>query len=123
MKFSKRGVLKACATTVAGLALSLAAHAADPVKIGAVLCTSGPFANLGLDEMRGAQLAVEHINAVAIVAGDPQRAVAGLRDRARVGARGLLPDFCERVGVDGGERVRVGVHVPDSARGGPERNR
>lgn len=69
MNFSRRGVLKACATIVAGLALSLAAHAADPVKIGAVLCTSGPFANLGLDEMRGAQLAVEHINAAGGVDG------------------------------------------------------
>lgn len=69
MNFSKRGIFKACATVVAALALSLAAHAADPVKIGAVLCTSGPFANLGLDEMRGAQLAVEHINAAGGVDG------------------------------------------------------
>lgn len=61
--------LHCCAALVAGLALSTAVHAQQPIKIGAVLCSSGPFANLGIDQMRGAQMAEEAINAAGGVDG------------------------------------------------------
>lgn len=51
------------------LALSPAVDAQEPYKIGGVLCTSGPFAAVGIDEMRGAQLAVKNINAAGGVNG------------------------------------------------------
>ena len=46
----------------AGLALSGTALAQQPYKIGAVLCSSGPFASVGIEEWNGAQLAEQDIN-------------------------------------------------------------
>lgn len=51
------------------LALSISAHAQAPYKIGAVLCSSGPFASVGLEEWNGAQLAEQEINAAGGVDG------------------------------------------------------
>jgi branched-chain amino acid transport system substrate-binding protein len=58
------------ALAVAGIVCSIGVEAqTGPLKIGAVLCSSGPFANIGIDEMRGAQLAEEAINAAGGVNG------------------------------------------------------
>ncbi len=51
------------------MALSISAHAQAPYKIGAVLCSSGPFASVGLEEWNGAQLAEQDINAAGGVDG------------------------------------------------------
>lgn len=59
-----RGMLVA-----AGLALGGAALAQQPYKIGAVLCSSGPFASVGIEEWRGAQLAEDDINAAGGIDG------------------------------------------------------
>ncbi len=48
-----------------------AAHAADPIKIGGLLETSGPVASLGQPGLEGALLAVEQINKAGGINGQP----------------------------------------------------
>ena len=70
-----RKFAKALKVTLVGAALVAgglsggAAVAQQTYKVGGVLCSSGPFASVGLDELRGAQLAVKAINAAGGVDG------------------------------------------------------
>ena len=65
-----RKALLGAVFAAASLAVAAGAQAQQaPFKIGGVLCTSGPFAAVGIDEMRGAQLAVKQINAAGGVDG------------------------------------------------------
>ncbi len=57
------------AALVAGGLSASAAYAQQTYKIGGVLCSSGPFASVGIDELRGAQLATKAINAAGGVDG------------------------------------------------------
>lgn len=50
------------AALVAGGLTGGTAWAQQPYKIGAVLCSSGPFASVGIEEWNGAQLAEQDIN-------------------------------------------------------------
>jgi branched-chain amino acid transport system substrate-binding protein len=62
-------------TTMLALVVTLAsfsaAQAADPIKIGGLLETSGPVASLGQPGLEGAMLAVEQINAAGGINGRP----------------------------------------------------
>ncbi len=66
---------RAVKATLAGAALLSGAltggvaEAQQTYKVGGVLCSSGPFAAVGIDELRGAQLAVKAINAAGGVDG------------------------------------------------------
>ena len=64
-KLDRRIIIKAAAAGVAQLAAPfvLTARAADTVKIGLDNPLTGTFAALGKNELIGAQLAVEQINA------------------------------------------------------------
>jgi branched-chain amino acid transport system substrate-binding protein len=54
------------------LAFSLAAHAADPIKIGMVAPSTGPLAESGKFQTQGAMLAVDEINKAGGVLGGRQ---------------------------------------------------
>jgi branched-chain amino acid transport system substrate-binding protein len=58
-------------TAAALAAVSLQAHAADPIKIGMMLESTGPNAEAGLYQSRGAALAVDEINKAGGVLGRP----------------------------------------------------
>ena len=57
------------------LALSFAAHAADPIKIGSVLSVSGPAASLGDPELKTLELYVESMNKSGGILGRPVQLV------------------------------------------------
>ena len=82
-------------------ALAVAAHAADPLKIGVPTDLSGTYATLGEEVMRAVRFAVEEANAAGGVAG--RRGLAALCDpsaRRRSGRAGL---GCE------GLAIRIGL--------------
>jgi branched-chain amino acid transport system substrate-binding protein len=62
MKFIQRIVLLAFASPMLMVALGGAAQAQAPIKIGASLATTGSFAALGQNQLRGYQLCVKHAN-------------------------------------------------------------
>lgn len=62
------------AVLLASLLLAVAAHAAEPVKIGITTILSGPFADRGQSEQYGAQLALNRINQSGGVLGRPVEA-------------------------------------------------
>ena len=57
------------------LALSFAAHAADPIKIGSVLSVTGPAASLGDPELKTLELYVESMNKSGGILGRPVQLV------------------------------------------------
>ncbi len=62
------------ALLLAGLLGAIAAHAAEPVRIGITTVLSGPTADRGQSEQYGAQLALNRINAAGGVLGRPVEA-------------------------------------------------
>ena len=50
------------ASVVVIAALAVTAHAQAPFRIGASLSMTGPFANLGQNQLRGVQLCIKHAN-------------------------------------------------------------
>ena len=95
MKFTA----KLLAVVLAGLAFS--AHAADPIKIGAFLSTSGPAAFLGDPEKKVLELYVDKINAAGGINGRPLELIVyddgGRADKALSFAKRLLSN--DRVDV------------------------
>jgi branched-chain amino acid transport system substrate-binding protein len=70
-----RGLLEGVAMVgglIAATAFSLAAHAADPIKIGMVAPSTGPLAESGKFQTQGAMLAVDEINKAGGVLGGRQ---------------------------------------------------
>jgi branched-chain amino acid transport system substrate-binding protein len=65
----KRNFLAGCAALAAGALLGSAAHAAEPIRIGVVLSTSGPAASFGIPERDALVLAADHVNAMGGVNG------------------------------------------------------
>ena len=57
------------------LALSFAAHAADPIKIGSVLSVTGPAASLGDPDLKTLELYVESMNKSGGILGRPVQLV------------------------------------------------
>ena len=66
-----KSLLKSVLAASLALAIPLAANAADSIKIGVILSTSGPAAFLGDPEQKTLQLYVEEINTVGGVLGRP----------------------------------------------------
>jgi branched-chain amino acid transport system substrate-binding protein len=60
----------ACAALIAGIAIGHA-HAAEPIRFGAILPLTGPGAVVGTQEQRGIQFAIDEVNAKGGVAGHP----------------------------------------------------
>src|SRR5260221_332566 len=87
-------VLRDATLLSAALAMGAAAHAQQPFKIGAILCSSGPFAAVGVDELRVAQLAEKAINAAGGVDGRKIQLIAeddqGRADLSVIRANKLL---------------------------------
>jgi branched-chain amino acid transport system substrate-binding protein len=82
------------------LALPLLAAAADPLRIGLIAPLSGGSADFGTSMQRGAQLAVEEINAVGGYLGRPLELVVR-DDRANPDAgRAAAEDLVEKQRVD-----------------------
>jgi branched-chain amino acid transport system substrate-binding protein len=61
--------LALCAATI--VAVSLQAHAADPIKIGLMAESTGPNAEAGVYQINGAKMALEEINQAGGVLGRP----------------------------------------------------
>ena len=95
MKFTAKWL----AAVLVGLAFS--AHAADPIKIGAFLSTSGPAAFLGDPEKKVLELYVDKINAAGGINGRPLELIVyddgGRADKALSFAKRLLSN--DRVDV------------------------
>lgn len=66
---TKRNFAKAILGLLAGAWLSLGAQAAEPLRIGVVLSTSGPAASFGIPERDALVLATDHVNATGGVNG------------------------------------------------------
>jgi branched-chain amino acid transport system substrate-binding protein len=66
---TRRVLAKAILGLAAGALCGLAAQAAEPIRIGVVLSTSGPAASFGIPERDALVLAAEHVNATGGVNG------------------------------------------------------
>jgi branched-chain amino acid transport system substrate-binding protein len=69
-------IFKSLMAATFGIGLSVAAQAADPIKIGSVLSVTGPAAFLGDPELKTLQLYVEKINKDGGVLGRPLELVS-----------------------------------------------
>jgi branched-chain amino acid transport system substrate-binding protein len=85
---------------LAALLMPMAAHAADPIRIGITTILSGPYADRGQSEQYGAQLALYQINEAGGVLGRPVEAFYA--DNA------CKPD----VGVPATQQLIEKAHVP-----------
>ena len=99
------------------LGLSLCAHAADPITLGLNYPRTGSYQKEGLDQMRGALLAIDELNAAGGVLGRPLRlssldsasrtakAVANVDKLADEGASMLFGGSSSAVAIAAGKRA------------------
>lgn len=95
MQVMRRTVLAAFAT----LALGATALAAEPIKVGAILSTTGPAASLGEAEAKALTLEVDRLNAAGGVTGRPLALVTYDDGSDAAKANGLAKRLIESDGV------------------------
>ena len=95
MAVMRRTVLAA----IAALALGSAANAADPIKVGAILSTTGPAASLGEAEAKALTLEVDRLNAAGGLHGRPLVLVTYDDGSDAAKANGLAKRLIESDGV------------------------
>lgn len=95
MQVMRRTVLAAFAT----LALGATALAADPIKVGAILSTTGPAASLGEAEAKALTLEVDRLNAAGGLLGRPLALVTYDDGSDAAKANGLAKRLIESDGV------------------------